>query len=327
MTNGELTVDATAKGATSCRVGLDKSKLPAAAKTTVTVVVPSGCKADEPLKVEISTAGTGPESQAIEISPKESTETKPDWKQLWAFGIALLLAGGFVSILYLWIAMKGNNFSPVQRLGSLEATWKFNDNWATNATAVGALLTGLFSATTAKAFLGDDADSLIALATVGAGIALVFVSAAPIAALATKSYRVKNAEGDKVAGPEAFTVGGILFAATLILAGAGGQLWVTTYTITELDLGNLEWVAWGAFGFGVALLAVYAWRTLRHTIEHGSKEPETKPAVEIEAAKLIVSAIEVAQKTGADQTKAQESLEAEVEQANEFDPQPRSALI
>lgn len=213
----------------------------------------------------------------------------PDWHQLWAFLIAFLGALILSALFYCcgWKPQDGAERKPNQPLGSLDATWKFNDNWATNATAAGALLSGLFSATTAKAFLGDKAEALTALATVGGAIALLLVTAAPIVVLATKSY--KGPDGSR---GDAFTVGGVLLGAVIVLAAAAGQLWVVAYTASELDLGSAGRLVWVGFGVGIVILGTYSFRSLKDLLERGTEAKATEPDAEIEAAKLIVKAIE-----------------------------------
>ncbi|HEU4463144.1 MAG TPA: hypothetical protein VFR75_11185 [Solirubrobacterales bacterium] len=329
LTDETLTVDAAVRRPTSCRLGLDKSRLPATTKTTVTVAVPSGCDGADNLKLEVA-ALTGGTPQVVKISAKESEEKAPDWRQLWAFAAALAVAALLLTSLYFggWTPKEEGRRRLNQRLGALEAAWKFNENWATNVTAAGAILTGIVGATAAKAFLGEDAESLIALSTVGAAIAGVFVAAAPIVATAFKSYPPAYEDGHKVEEGSAFTVGGVLFAAMLVLAGAGGQLWVTVYTITELGLGAAEPVAWIAFGIGAALLLWYSRQSLRYTLERGSDDPETAtPVAEVSATRMIVKAVATGQKSGPELADAVDDLMTEVRRATAPDPRPQSALI
>lgn len=328
QTSTALALSAVVKGATDCQLGLTPTSLPASTETAVSVLLPADCDLPDPLALELTTAAEGAPPQTREITPKGSTEEDPDWNQLWiAFGGAL----GFSLVLLAFLF--GRGWTPKeekrrrldQRLSSLEATWKLNENWATNVTAAGALLTGLFSATTAKAFLGEEAEALTALATVGAGIALVLVAAATIAALALKSSRIRNEEtGSKDRASEAFTVGGILLAALLVLAAAVGQLWITTYTLRELGFEGAEILSWIAFGIGILLLVTYTWRSLRDTFEVGVEEKEEKPPVEMAAAERIAKAIEVASGTGSGTS---EMMEEEYEFEEFAQPRVRSALL
>ncbi|MDX6600998.1 MAG: hypothetical protein QOF13_200 [Solirubrobacterales bacterium] len=339
LTDTPIEIVAAAKETPNCVLSLDKTQLPPAATTAVAVSIPASCRASDGLTIELTTAAGAAAPQSFPVIPKAAPETKPDWQQLWAFAGAFLLVALALAAFYFggWKPDVPEGHPPDggkrrldQRLGSLDATWKFGDNWATNVTTAGALLTGLFGATTAKAFLGEEAESLVALATVGAAIALAFVSAAPILALATKSYRTVDAKKNKkVRAPEAFTVGGVLCAAAVVLTGAIGQLWVVAYTASELDLGSDGWLVWVAFGIAVLLLGTYTRRTLRDTLERGTAAaPAEKPEVEIVAAKLIVKAIAAATKPAPEQPDTFAALDKEMKTArNAYRQRTRSALI
>jgi hypothetical protein len=308
---------------------LNTNQLPPNQITAVTVEFADSC-AHEGLKSKLTAALARGTSQAFEIEPKGAPAKVPNWHELWAFLIALV-ASLILSVLfyfYWWEPKNGGERRLSQPLGSLDATWKFNDNWATNATAAGALLSGLFSATTAKTFLGDNAEALTALATVGGVIALILVSAAPIVALATKSYAESN---DKRG--DAFTVGGVLLGAVLVLAAAAGQLWVVAYTASELDLGSAGWLVWVGFGIGIVILGTYSFRSLKDLLERGTEAKATESAVEVEAAKLIVKAIEGATKQDSNKQEETfielgETIDAQEARADEsYRRRSRSALL
>jgi heme/copper-type cytochrome/quinol oxidase subunit 2 len=282
---------------TDCEPKLSANQLPPNQITAVTVEFAETC-AKEGLKLKLDAVLAQGASQTFEIETKGAPAKAPNWKELWVFLVALLVSLALILPFFYcgWKPKNGAKRKLNQPLGSLDATWKFNDNWATNATGAGALLTGLFSATTAKAFLGENAEALTALATVGAGIALILVSAAPIATLATKSYKEsKGKRGD------AFTVGGILLGAGLVLAAAAGQLWVVAYTAYKLNLGSAGRLVWVGFGIAIVILGTYSFRSLRDLLERGTEEKAAEPDAEIEAAKLIVQAIEAAHKSGSAQ--------------------------
>jgi hypothetical protein len=269
-----------------CTLDLGKSQLPSAEHRSVTVTIPNGCDAESGLDFAISysPAGTGGAEStgtfAISASP-ESSADEPNWSALWAFPIALAAAviAAFIFFL-LWRTPRRSSLG--YPLKYLEATWSFKDSWVSNITIAAGLLTGIFgSSDVATAFLGEDADSSVALATVGAAFAVAFISAGPIIVLATKSK-----VGDH------FTVGGVLAASAVTLAGAFGELYVVYESGAQLDLNGWEdRIVYLAVAAGL-LLAFYALRALLGTLRQGVKRPPPKPQSDaIAAAKMIVEAL------------------------------------
>lgn len=102
-----------------------------------------------------------------------------------------------------------------------------------------------------KAYLGEDAESSIALATVGAAIAVSFIAAGGLLVLATKTK-----------GGKSFTIAGFAAAASLTLVGAFGELWVVWKSATNFDLGGLENQLWMLFVPAMALLFIYGLRNI-----------------------------------------------------------------
>lgn len=290
ITDGPAILGVEAIGQRGCNPTLSKNQLPPNQLTPVEVEIPATpCNSDDgTLKLKMTAELTAGASQTFLLDPEGSAPDKPTWEALFAFPILLLLS------LALAVRFLLKGWDPPDRdklrdrlqqpLTALDVTtWKFNDNWATNLTAAGALLTGLFGATTAKAFLGEDAESLTALATVGAAVAAIFVAAAPIAVLATKSYAPHKEEpGDF------FTVGGVVLGAAVVTAAAIGQLGIIAFTATELDIGIIAKISiWIGFLLGAALVAVYARRSLKNLLERGTEEAPDEPEVEMEAAGVI----------------------------------------
>ncbi len=303
LTDGEAELSANPRQRTACVLALDTTKLEPAENTTVTVSIPATCKAGEGLAIDVTATAGSTQLASFKVVPEVKPVTAPKWGNLWAFAIALIAILVLLA-LFFWMGWKpaeGATRSPFQRL-YLDATWKFNDNWATNVSAVGAILTGVFGATTAKAFLGPEAEPAVALATVGAAIALALVAAGPVIALATKTFRVVpvTKEGKPVIENgkpveerwDSFTVGGLLLAASVIFASAFGQLWVVMATGEELELGGLENHLWIPFGLAAILLFVYGWRSLKDLLERNTEKPEKEDADEVKAAKLIVAVLE-----------------------------------
>jgi len=351
ITDGPAILTVDAEGQRGCKPTLSKNQLPPNQLGVVEVAVPkSTCNSDDDvLSLKVTADLAAGASQVFQIDPEGDAPSKPEWNALFAFPLILLLSFALAAA-FLFRGWKPQNTLRGagrdkggisgrwhrlwdrlrQPLTAIDvSTWKFNDNWATNVTGAGALLTGIFGATAAKAFLGPTAESLTALATVGAAIALVFVNAAPIAVLATKSYATREGERS-----DFFTVGGILLGAVAVITAAIGQLAIIAYTATELDIGIVATVAiWIGFALAVALLLVYSRRSLKDLLERGIEPPAEDPEVAIEAATLIAEAIKAGSAGDLDRGRALQALEQRIQthqspaRATVRRRRPRSALI
>lgn len=249
----------------SCELSLDKTTLPRAEHASAKVTVPSGCKVEDDafgFDVVASAPGSTPASFPIVAESKEEDQA-PNWTQLRVFLFAFLaLALGGLLLFAYWYTSDPKNESPSLRLEYLKDTWSFKDSWVSNVTVAAALLTGIFGTSeVVKTFLGDQAESSLALATVGAAIGAAFVAAGPLLLFATTS-------GGK------FTVGGLLAASVVTLTGAVGELWVVYAGGKEFDLDGLEDFLLPAFILAAILLLAYATRTLLDTIAAGTTDPE-----------------------------------------------------
>ena len=318
----------------NCELTLSRNQLPSGVTTPVSVEIQPSCDAGDNLKLTIAAASTAGPGPSFEIDPKGVAADEPDWSQLLAFPIALVAALLLTLLVFSrWTPGANAARSMTQPLKYLDATWKFNDNWVTNVSAVGALLTGLFSAATAKAFLGDDAEGQVALATVGAAVALAFVAAAPVVLLALKSLKVeKSGEGTIVGRGNWYTVGGLMCAAALVLASAAGQLWVVLQVAFNTEIGTLtDAFSIAAVALAGLLLVVYSYRSLKDLLERGTEKPKESKEVEIRAAEVIATALEAnrVQSEGAPDT-VTEALRA-IDEARPYEAAytdaPRSALI
>jgi hypothetical protein len=154
----------------------------------------------------------------------------------------------------------------------LPATWTFDDSWVTNITLLGgALTTVVGSSEVVKAILGEDSDASIALATVGAAIAAVIIGLGAIFLQLSRKV-----EGDD----DVFRGWGLVLAGGATLGGAYGELWVVWKMADKLGLGAAQdWVTGAAIGTGL-LLALYAIRNLRATIQVGAA-PVVDPPIEV----------------------------------------------
>ena len=163
ITDGPATLTAEAMGQRGCKPRLSKNQLPENQTTTVEVEIPSPCNSDDDiLKLNIAAALFHGASQSFQIDPEGDAPDKPTWETLFAFPILLLLSLALAA-LFLFKGWKpqstlrssgsrsggsGKRWRKLwdrlrQPLATIDvSTWKFNDNWATNVTAAGALLTG-----------------------------------------------------------------------------------------------------------------------------------------------------------------------------------------
>lgn len=310
--------------AAGCELTLDEPQLSAAAHSDVKVTVPAGCNTTEQ-RVAFTLTAEPPSSSSFEVSaaPAE-TDDQVDWDQLLVFPITfVLLSFGSLLLFGLWKppapgadadtqTAAGCSPGPTAKSqatstgdqpvpppaqatpskpglkGSLEylgSTYSFKDSWASNVTAAGALLTGIFgSSDVVKAAIGEDADSSIALATIGAAVALAFIAAGPIVPLAMKSKDNKN-----------LSVIGLLLASVVTLTGAVGQLYIMYRTGEALELGWLnDWLFIPTIA-AFLLLGMYAVRTLIATLNEGVIKPAKVPSDAVEAATLIVKALQAKQ--------------------------------
>jgi hypothetical protein len=311
-----------------CALTPSLSKLPPTQLSTVTVAVPAACKAKDGITITVNLAGKSGNQQTFTVNPAAKPSVEPlDWQQLWAFPVALVASILLSWLLYMYWSI-GNSkatglFQPLDGLGS---TWSFKDNWVTNVTTVGALLTGIFgTSSVVKAFLGEEAEASIALATVGGAIALAFVAAGPIVLLATKSYKDV---GEPPKRGDAFTVFGLLLSAATVLASAFGQLWVVRATGANLDMAGLEDWLWVPFGAATLLLIVYTFRVLPDLLARGAEKPAAAPSV-MDAAVLIATVLKSKDDIkSADVEAAVEEVREEFPTAEDAPPQAEySALI
>ena len=213
-------------------------------------------------------------------------DEEPSWAALWVFlGAFLVLAGGAVFSCRLW--RKESRRTPLKYLG---ATWSFKESWVSSVTVAGGLLTGIFgSSEVIKAVLGENVDGAVALATVGAAVALALLASGPLILEATKVRVADPAKANDI-GAEHPTLGGLSLASAVTLAAAFGELWVVAASASRLDLGGSEsWMPWLLAALGTLLLAVYGVRNFKRTIEVGMTDPGPAPDSDtIKGARMIV---------------------------------------
>jgi len=323
LTDSDLTVSAVPADSkdTDCVLTIVKETIPAAQHGSPKLTVPKACDLHDDrlvLKLDATPVSGAPVTLGLTAS-KPTEPNKPDWHALRAFVATFL--GAFVlgsAFFFFWpwiyyfrhttrrarktpggLTRKGTPELKLSlELPGLADTYNLKESWVSNITAITALFTGIFaSSDVVTAFLGEDGKPSLALATVGAAIAAAFTAAGPILLLSTR--KAKN---------NRFTVGGLMGAAVLTLAGAAGGLWVAYVAVGDLDLGGLEdsprTVALVLVAF---LLFVYSFRTLIATLEQGLKPVATKK----KKAEVTEKEQRAQQTTaGADRQRAERELES-----------------
>lgn len=330
LTTEPLSFTAAVVGAEGCVATADPAEIPARTGGTVTVTLKGTCGAEtSPPLFDLAGSGRagGVGAQALRITPKRPPAASPNWNNLLAFPIAFAGAALLgIALLLRWsirhrvpYAVLARGADPELSLGKvggwargvrlaaggelphLPAAFSLKDSWASNVTAIGAVLTGIFgSAEVVKAITDKGTESAIGLATVGAAIALALVTAAPVVMVAMKRrprpedvghasiwaglnrLRPKGKpKGDGVAGAPigakpVLTVYGVVCAAVLTLTGAAGELFVITQVGASLDLGKVgDVLVYLAGAIACLLLVVYAARAAWETLEDGQRTPES----------------------------------------------------
>jgi hypothetical protein len=296
-----------------CRVTPEVLSLRKAEHQEFPLSISDGCSfGKQGFTVKLETERVTP-AQSVAVTAVEKPTPSPNWHALWVFVwlLILLLVIPAVGI------CKGFRFLG-KSLEYLDATWSFGDSWVTNITAAGGLLTGIFGSTeVVTALLGKDAKSSVALATVGAAIALALIAMGPLVLGATKSKDNKFN-----------TVGGLLAASVVTLMGAFGELWVLLRSGEELSLGGWEdRIVIVAILAGLLLLA-YAVRSVIATIDDGLHHPPAPPEPDtIQAAKLVAAALGAQHGGGAPLAEAEKKLRTHLKQREQRRRPRRSALL
>jgi hypothetical protein len=264
---------------TDCQPELSKKAIGEAQGASPKLTVPNTCEStDGTFEFTLTASNSTSQAIAVEAELQEDNED-PNWGPLRAFVLTVPLS---VVALYL-LVHAGWKTSPPTRLEYLGSSWSFKDSWLSNITILGAVLTGIFgSANVVKAFLGDEPDRHIAVATVGSVIAVIFIGAGPII------LNTLTRESEKQQAARVFTAGGLLVATGVAAGGALGQLWVGFRAGLDLEPDGWEWkvgagdISWDVVvGVGavvaVVLLVAYTLVTLRATIKTGLTEPPPPP--------------------------------------------------
>jgi hypothetical protein len=299
LTDGALQLSATPAGTSGgdCKVELSREAIGAAQSLEMNLAVASACDVTgDSFDLTLTASGETTQDLSLAASTKPG-DADPDWGELLAFPVALLAALIVLSGRFLKPgkpnddvenappnisnALQTRRYFASERLEYLPATYTFKDSWVSNITVIAGLLTGIFgSAEVVKAFLGDDAERAIALATVGSAVGVILVGAGVVILTAARSQRMKEGRLS-----ESFTAGGLVGATAVTVGGAFGQLWIGWKTGAEFDLGGWEDALVAAFALAALLLLWYTFSTLRASLRaRTTAPPPPKPS---ELAQLI----------------------------------------
>lgn len=269
LSDTDLQVAAVTDAGAGCKPEVSPSTVKAfTAPTKVTVTLPPSCDlSDDKVQVSVS-AGNA----AFEVSAAKPDAPDPDWQQLWVFPITLAITIA-TAALVAGIGLQKRCFAPLK---GLKAEWSFKDAWATNVTALGALLTGVLgSSSVVKAILGEDAEGALALSTVGVAIGAAIAVAAPVV------LGIFKRGGS-------YTMVGVLFAGALVVTGSSGELWIVAQSGSSLDkVDDLADVAvYGAAGAAAVLLVAFVIVTTVSIWNTGTKVTPVEPDSTLIAAAL-----------------------------------------
>jgi hypothetical protein len=285
-----VTLEVTPAG--ECKPTLSKAAIGAAQAASVTLTVPEACAQDvDEIEVEL-TAAAGTETQTLTLATSLEDGDDVDFRWLLVFPGAAILS------LVLVLGLKGKH-KWGDGLQHLEKSYDFKESWVSNVTVIAGILTGIFgSSSVVEALIGEEPDDEIALATVGAAIALLFIGAGPI--VLTAARKEITEAGVTV---QAYTVYGLLLATAVTLAGAAGQLVIGALTGLQLIGGDamVDVVAfnfdpralvWIGLGVGLLLLVWYTRTTVTATLKAGSTAPPpAKPSELARIAELLQQAL------------------------------------
>lgn len=270
LTDQPLGIDATVPSDAGCGVTTDPAEL-AANEPPTEVKVELGADCDTSAGKLVTQLTVGNATFEVSAVAEPSAPDTP-WGQLRVFYV-LLFASLVIVAVALLVLGRDRWWKP---LAGLKADWDFKDAWATNVTALGAILTGVVgSSSVVKAILGEDAEQSIALATVGAAAAAAIAVAAPILLSVLKRDR-------------SYTLLGVLVANALVVTAALGELWLVAWSGSRLErFGTGEdWALFVALGGAALLLVVYVVRNTYTVWVEGTTVKLKEPDVELLATAL-----------------------------------------
>lgn len=184
----------------------------------------------------------------------------PDWSLLKESSLyAAVAAVVLVVAVSSWSAVKGQWHWSINP----GADWDFSDSWASNVTIGASALAAVFGSSDVVTAVGGEDATVAPLIVVGSALALAAVTSAPLVVKVCTT-------GNKI-----WTLG-VSVAATITLWAAVFEGLVILRLAADLSLGGIESSApWVGIALG-ALLAVYAWRSLRALVAVGDSELDNR---------------------------------------------------
>jgi hypothetical protein len=241
----------------NCHVDVDPHAVPANTSMGVDVTL-SGCQLSDGDALRLTVTAGGVRA-AVDAVVKGNQPTSPDWAPIgWALlvglylGVVAMLAAALLRSEHGGKADLGYLGAPVP---GLDASFSFDDSWATTATSVATLLTGLFAS--------SDILNGILSSVPGDRITVMLVAGAVAAGLAGAGLLITKAATDEHGDPFAW---GLLLAGVLTLTGLFAQIGVVSFEASRMGLG---WISTSAIAVGIAAAALAwmygvqgMWRTL-----------------------------------------------------------------
>jgi hypothetical protein len=280
---------------TGCTLTRSPESVPPAQHVSITVTVPAACNAPNSV-FGFSVEATAPRAPArtFAITTKAAeAKPKPHWSALYPFAYLL---GGLMALALVAFLIRGHKLN--EPLKYLDKAWSLDDSLVSNITVGVSVITGaLGTSEVVKTFLGDKAESSLAVATVGSAIGAGLILAAGVVLLA---FRAKGDDGY-------FTVPGLYAAAAVTMAGALGETFVIYDSSKRFEMGGVEDWVWIPALVLAALLVIYGARSVVQTVSVGTRteaeekteeekkkkeaEEKLKQSETLKAARIIAKAI------------------------------------
>lgn len=303
-----VAVTAATGAATGCDIEASPATVPAHRQQKVTLTFDADCQPRRTTGTNFTVTAGG---LAFDLHADPPKDPDPDWGDVaLAYGYALF--GSAVVLLIAWFGWRAPT-TPGPRtkdlrmsLPGLEASWKFTDSWAANATVLTALFTGLFGTDkVTNALIGEDASTnLLAVALVSAAVSVGLAGLAPMVLQMLRRRfdevpPVLASDGAALTGKTAadlyVTPLGLLGAGLLTLTATAGQLGSILLALGKTDFATdsalvLVGILAGLVLIGYGLLAT--WQNL--TIGATLSPPEEAKAADDAVRSAVREAVEAA---------------------------------